>query len=66
MIPEEVELRIARYFFHNYLPDEIMWEVEEKLLAACIWEDEKDLDHDELVNWALDIISKKLDGKHFK
>lgn len=66
MIPEEVELRIARYFFHNYLPDEIMWEVEEKLLAMCIWEDEKDLDHDELVNLALGIISKQLDGKHFK
>ncbi|WP_088051624.1 hypothetical protein [Virgibacillus dakarensis] len=66
MIPVEVENRIAKYFFHNYLPGEIMWEVEERLLEVCIWEDEKNLDHDELVNWALDIISKQLDGKSFK
>ncbi|MBB6447869.1 hypothetical protein [Bacillus benzoevorans] len=33
MIPEEVELRIAKYFFHMYLPDEVMREVEEKLQA---------------------------------
>lgn len=66
MIPEEVELRIARYFFHMYLPEEVMQEVEEKLLPPCIWADEKELDHDELVRWAIEIINKQLDGKHFK
>lgn len=36
MIPEEVELRIGRYFFHMYLPEEVMQAVEEKLLPLCI------------------------------
>jgi len=66
MIPEEVELRIAKYFFHMYLPDEVMREVEEKLLLPCIWTDEEELDHDELVHWALEIIDERLDGKRFK
>lgn len=66
MIPEEVELRIARYFFHMYLPDDIMKNVEAKLLPPCIWMDEEELDHDELVHWALEIIDKHLDGKYFK
>lgn len=66
MIPEEVEIRIARYFFHKYLPDEVMQEVEEQLLPPCIWTDEEKLDHDELVRWALEIIDERLDGKRFK
>lgn len=66
MIPEIVELRIARYFFHMYLPEEVMHEVEEKLLSFCIWTDEKELDDDELVRWALEIIDRQLDGKYFK
>nr|WP_295975722.1 hypothetical protein [uncultured Bacillus sp.] len=66
MIPEEVELRIAKYFFHKYLPDEVMREVEDQLLPPCIWMDEEELDHDELVRWALEIIDKQLDGKIFK
>ena len=64
MIPEEVEIRIARYFLHMYLPDEIMWEVEEKLLPPCIWKEQ--IDRDELVRWALEIINKRLEGKSFK
>lgn len=43
-----------------------MQEVEAKLLPPCIWTDEEVLDHDELVRWALEIINKQLDGKHFK
>lgn len=66
MIPEEVENRIAKYFFHNYLPDEVMWEVEARLLAECIRKDKEELDHDQLVNWALEIVGKQLDGKTFK
>lgn len=66
MIPEEVELRIAKYFFRMYLPDEVMREVEDKLLPPCIWTDEEELDHDELVRWALEIIDKQLEGKSLK
>ncbi|MEI3600265.1 MULTISPECIES: hypothetical protein [unclassified Oceanobacillus] len=66
MIPEEVELRIARYFFHNYLPDEVMREVEGRLLAECLWKDREELDDNQLVTWALAIIGKQLDGKSFK
>lgn len=66
MIPEEVEIRIAKYFFHMYLPDDIMREVEEKILPPCIWLDREELDYDELVREALEIISKQLDGKQFK
>ena len=66
MIPEEVELRIAMYFFHMYSPDKIMWEVEEKLLTLCLKLDEEELDHDQLVRWALEIIDKQLDSKSFK
>ncbi len=56
LIPGEVEARIARYFIHMYLPAEITWEVEDKLLPPCIWLDDIELDHDELVRWALEII----------
>lgn len=56
MIPTEVENRIAKYFFHMYLPDEVMIEVEDRLLPSCIWNEEEDLDHDELVRWAIEII----------
>lgn len=33
MIPEEVENRIAKYFFHRYLPEEVRIEVEYRLLT---------------------------------
>lgn len=66
MIPEKVELRIARYFFHMYLPSNVMRNVEKKLLPPCIRMDEEELDLDELVRWAIEIIDKQLDGKSFK
>jgi len=47
-----------------YLPDEVMWVVEEKLLPLCIWTNEEELDNDELVRWAVEIINKQLDGKN--
>ncbi len=37
MIPEEVENRIAKYFFHNYLPNEVMYEIVDKLLPLCTY-----------------------------
>lgn len=66
MIPEEVELRIAKDFFHVDLPDKVMRQVEEKLLPPCTWKEEEELDLDELVHWAIEIIDNQLDGKSFK
>lgn len=64
MIPERVEIRTAKYFM--YLPDEVMREIKGKLLPICIWAEEEELNHDELVRWVLEIIDKKLNGKSFK
>ncbi|WP_053220033.1 MULTISPECIES: hypothetical protein [Bacillaceae] len=66
MIPLEVENRIARYFLHRYLPDEVQQALEEKLLPSCIWNDEEDIDEEELVRWAIEIIDKELRDKRFK
>lgn len=67
MIPEEVESRIAKYFFHNYLPDEIMYELIDLLIPQCLnVEDEENLDFDELVTEAVLILRDRLDGKSIK
>jgi hypothetical protein len=66
MIPSEVENRIARYFLHMYLPDEVRMKVEERLLLTCILNEEEDLDQDELVRWAIEIIDKQLGNKRFR
>ncbi len=66
MIPSEVENRIARYFFHMYLPEEVMMNVEDKLLSSYIWMKEENLNHDELVNLAIEIIDKHLKEKKFR
>jgi len=66
MIPLEVENRIARYFLHMYLPDEIRIAVEERLLPTCICNEEENLDQDELVRWAIEIIDKHLGDKRFR
>jgi hypothetical protein len=66
MIPSEVEDRIARYFFHMYLPDEVRIIVEERLLPSCILNKEEDLDQDELVRWAIEVIDKQLGNKRFR
>lgn len=67
MIPEEVENRIAKYFFRNYLPDEIMYELVDCLIPQCLnVEDEKDLDQDELVMEAVLILQNRLEGKSIK
>jgi hypothetical protein len=60
MIPAEVENRIARYFLHMYLPDEVRMKVEERLLPSCILNEEEDLDQDELVRWAIEVIDEQL------
>ncbi|WP_147533022.1 hypothetical protein [Bacillus marasmi] len=66
MIPIEVENRIAKYFFHRYLPNEVMNQVESKLLSSCICARDEDLNLDELVRWAIEIIDKELENKRFK
>ena len=66
MIPEEVESRIAKYFLWTYLPDEVMNEIEDKLLPPCTWLEQEDLDNDELVSWAIEIIEKQLKKKFLK
>ena len=40
MIPEEVENRIARYYFHNYLPTKIGEELESLLLHYYLMDEE--------------------------
>lgn len=66
MIPIEVENRIAKYFFRMYLPDDVMIKIEDKLLSSCIWTEEENLDHDELVRWAVDVIDSQLENKRFR
>ena len=61
MIPEEVENRIATYFFHRYLPDEIMGKVEVGLLTRCLGVEEEEIDMDELVLWAIRVIDDEID-----
>lgn len=53
MIPIEVENRIATYFFHRFLPEEVMDQIVELLLPLCLEADkEEDLDRDDLVRQA--------------
>lgn len=66
MIPSEVENRIARYFLHKYLPNNVMMAIEERLLPPCIWNEEEELDQDELVRLAIEIIDHQLRDKRFK
>lgn len=59
MIPSEVEDQIARYFFQRYCPDNIMLELEEKLLPFYL-EDEEPQTED-MVKLALTIIDNTLE-----
>ncbi len=61
MIPIEVENRIATYFFHRYLPDEIMKKVVDGLLARCLETEDEEIDMNELVLWAIHVIDQELD-----
>lgn len=67
MIPIEVENRIAKFFFHHFLPEEVMEQLIELLLPQCLEaSDEEDLDKDELVRQAVLMIEARLEGKSFK
>ncbi|WP_096438296.1 hypothetical protein [Alteribacter populi] len=58
MIPVEVERRIAVYFFHSYLPEEVMITFVDSLIPACVLVEEDSIDHDELVRLAIEIIDQ--------
>ncbi|UUX35233.1 hypothetical protein [Fundicoccus culcitae] len=58
MISEEVENRIARYYFHRYLPTSIMEELESLLLPYFLEKDEPSAD--EMVRLAISYIEKEL------
>jgi hypothetical protein len=67
MIPIEVENRIAKHFFHHFLPEEVMEQIIELLLPLCLEVNEDDeLDGDVLVRQAVLIIESRLEGKSFK
>jgi len=62
-----MENRIARYFFHNYLPDEIMYELIDLLIPQCLNVDgEQNIDQDALVLEAVSILQNRLEGKSIK
>lgn len=66
MIPIEVENRIAKYFFHMFLPDDVMIKIEDRILPTCIWTKEEDLDYDELVRLAIEIMDRQLENKRLR
>jgi len=66
MIPLKVENRIASYFFHRYLPEEVMIKIVDRLLTHSVWSEEEDLDFDELASWAIEILDQQLEGKQFR
>lgn len=66
MIPTEVENRVAKYFFHRYLPEEVMMKIVDRLLTACMLDEEEDLDFGELVRWAIEIIEEELEDKRIR
>lgn len=66
MIPEEVENRVAKYFFHNFMPEDVLTNLEEYLLCHCRDVEEEDIDIDLLVYEAVGIIRDTLHGKKLK
>lgn len=58
MISEEVENRIARYYFHNYIPTKIGEELESLLLPYFLEDDEPN--PDEMVRLAINFINDAL------
>ena len=62
MISSEVEDRIARYFFHRYLPEDVRLEIVGKLLPFYLIDDDEDKPSaDEMVKLAIDIIDSQLE-----
>ncbi|WP_203248506.1 hypothetical protein [Sporosarcina beigongshangi] len=66
MILSEVESRIARYFFHMYLPENVLVKEGERLIPSCIRFEVQAMDYDELVRLDINIIDKLLESKRFR
>lgn len=45
---------------------EVMMKIIDRLLTPCVWDEEEDLDFDELVRWAIEIIDEELEDKRFR
>ena len=58
MISGEVENRITRYYFHNYIPTRIREKLESLLLPYFLEDDEPD--PDEMVRMAINFINDAL------
>lgn len=58
MISDEVENRIAHYYFHNYIPTKIGEELESLLLPYFLEDDEPN--PDEMVRMAINFINDAL------
>lgn len=43
-----------------------MVKIVDRLLTACVWDEEEDLDFDELVRWAIEIIDEELEDKRIR
>ncbi len=43
-----------------------MVKIEDGLLTRCVWSEEHNLDFDELVSWAIDVIDQELENKQFR
>ena len=65
MIPTEVEIRLAWYLYQRHLPDKVKIAIEYTLLPSCIWLDNGEIDHDELVRSAIELIDKHFEDKTF-
>ncbi len=63
MISSEVEDRIARYFFHRYLQEDVELEIVGKLLPFYLIDDDQknEPSADEMVKLAIDIIDSQLE-----
>lgn len=65
MIPTEVEIRLSWYLYQRYLPDKVKIAIEYTLLPGCIWLDNGEIDHDELVRRAIELIDKHFEDNRF-
>lgn len=59
MIPIEIENRIARYYLHNFLPTQIMEELESLLIPYFLREEEPSAE--EIVQLAITFINDSLE-----
>lgn len=59
MISIEVENRIARYYFHRFLPNRVMKELESLLLPYYLEDEEPSAD--EMVQKAIKLIEERLE-----